>query len=257
MITFDTSPQGSPEWFAARRGVCTASRFRDARDRSDGLTDQQRTYVEAILAGKPEGAAQSLAGYKAKPTSSAVASAIAGTLQKTWGAKAMSYARDLARERLGGESPPTFIRPEYAAAGHEGEKAARVATEAAFGLLIEEAGLAITEDRKFGGSVDGLIGDDGIWECKTMVSSSVMFQAVVEGDIQEYVDQCQGNLWLLGRKWAKLTLYCPDMPRKLHPPILIERNEAYIEDLETDLMAFERLVCEQQAALAAKQAVML
>lgn len=32
--SFDTSPQGSPEWLAARRGRITGSRFRDATDRT-------------------------------------------------------------------------------------------------------------------------------------------------------------------------------------------------------------------------------
>jgi len=32
-IIWNTAPQGSDEWLAARCGVITASRFRDARDK--------------------------------------------------------------------------------------------------------------------------------------------------------------------------------------------------------------------------------
>jgi len=257
MITFNTAAQGSPEWLEARRGVCTGSRFKDARDRSDGLTDQQRTYVNAIKAGKPEAEARAEAGYKAAPTSSTVAQALAGTLEKKWGAKALGYAYDLSRDRCGGQAPDAFIRDVYRDGGHQGEKDARIAMESKFGLFISEAGFAVTEDRKFGLSVDGLIDDDGTWECKTMISSNTLFQAVVDGDIQEYVDQCQGGLWLTGRRYCILTLWVPDLARPLHPPIRVERDEAYIEALEDDLMAFERLVCTQVDRLQAKMAVML
>ena len=257
MITFHTAPQGSPEWLAARRGVCTGSRFKDARDRSDGLDDKQRTYVDAIRAGKTETEARAEAGYKSAPTSETVAKAIAGTLEKKWGAKAIGYARDLARERLGGQAPDAFIRDVYRDTGHASEKDARVAMEAKFGLLIDEAGFAVTEDRRFGLSVDGLIDPDGTWECKAMVSSNTLFDALVDGDIQEYRDQCQGGLWLTGRKYALLTLWAPDFERPMLPPIRVERDEAYIEALEEDLMAFERLVQDHMTRLSKALSVML
>lgn len=257
MITFHTAPQGSPEWLEARRGVCTGSRFKDARDRSDGLDAKQRTYVEAIRAGKTETEARDEAGYKAAPTSDTVKRAVAGTLEKQWGADAIAYARDLARERLGGRAPDAFIRKVYGDTGHASEADARVRMEAKFGLLIDEAGFAVTEDRKFGLSVDGLIDRDGTWECKAMVSSNTMFTALVDGDIQEYRDQCQGGLWLTGRKYALLTLWAPDLPSQMLPPIRIDRDEAYIEALEKDLMAFERLVCEHMARLSKVMSTML
>lgn len=257
MITFNTAPQGSPEWLAARRGVCTGSRFKDARDRSDGLDDKQRAYVDAILAGAPETEARSAAGYKAAPTSATVASALAGTLQKKWGAAAIGYARDLARDRCGGQAPDQFIRAVYRDTGHASEEDARIHMESQFGILIDEAGFAVTDDRKFGLSVDGLIGHDGTWECKAMVSSNTLFDCLVEGQVQGFIDQCQGGLWLTGRKYCLLTLWAPDLPKKMLPPIRVERNEDYIEALEEDLMAFERLVCQQVAALQEKMAVML
>ena len=40
------APQGTPEWHQARAGVITASMFSTAREWVDGLTDQQRIYVD-------------------------------------------------------------------------------------------------------------------------------------------------------------------------------------------------------------------
>lgn len=206
-IIFNTAPQGSVEWLEARRGVITASRFKDACDK--------------LKSGEPSKAA-------------------------------LSYAMDLARERAGGTPPPVYVNGAMRT-GTEQEPLARMAYEARTGYLVEEVGFAYTEDRKFGASVDGLINDDGTWECKVMVASATLFQAVVDGDISEYRLQCVGALWLLTRKWCDLTLWCPDMPRQLHI-VRIERNEAEIDKLVTDLMSFERLVNQLTAKLIVKLA---
>lgn len=46
-IIFNTAPQGSDEWLAARRGVITGSRFKDARDRKKNgdLTEKCMGYA--------------------------------------------------------------------------------------------------------------------------------------------------------------------------------------------------------------------
>jgi exodeoxyribonuclease (lambda-induced) len=108
--------------------------------------------------------------------------------------------------------------------------------------MVELAGFAYTNDRKFGVSVDGLIDADGVWECKTMVSSKTLFKAVVDGDISEYRDQCLGAMWLLHRKWVDLTLWAPDINGRSMTVIRIQRDEDAIEALKADLMAFESVV---------------
>lgn len=202
-MIFDSSPQGSPEWLAIRKGVITASRFKDARER--------------LKNGQPA-------------------------------AKCMAYAFDVARERCGGAAAPVF-QSSAMRFGTEQEPMARMHYEAQTGAMIEEVGFAYTEDRKFGLSVDGLIGDDGVWECKTMVSSDTLFTALVDGDISAYKDQCNGALWLLGRKWVDLSLWCADL-QLLHT-IRITRDEDAIEALETDLVAFEKTVSALESKLRA------
>jgi hypothetical protein len=204
-LIWSQHPQGSDEWKAERRGVITASRFKDARDK---LKD-----------GKP----------------SKVANA---------------YAFDLARERVGGHVPEVFQNAAMKF-GTEQEPLCRMAYEAAEGVFVDEAGFAYTPDRAFGVSVDGLIGTDGAWECKTMVSSSTLFTAVVDGDISAYMDQCVGALWLTSRKWIDLCLWAPDLEplgREL-TVFRILRDEAQIQALQDDLVSFWRRVNELEAKL--------
>ena len=103
----------------------------------------------------------------------------------------------------------------------------------------------------FGLSPDGLIDDDGVLEIKTMVSSNTLFTAVADGDISEYIDQCNGYLWLLGRQWVDLVLWAPDMGQIGLQMVIrrIERNEDEIEKLESDLMVFSLTVRENESKL--------
>lgn len=245
-IVFNDAAQGSDEWLLARRGACTGSRAKDARDRTDGLTTQQRAYVEALRDGATADRAMAAAGYKKKPTAEAIEKALDGTLTMTWSEKAQAYAMDLAREREGGTVPAVFVNAAMRT-GTEQEPIARQRYEADTGYLVQQVGFAHTVDRKFGCSVDSLIEDDGVWECKTMVSSVTLFRAMVYGDFSDYLDQCEFELWLLGRKWCDLSLWCPDL-QHLHT-VRIHRDEERIQALEDDLMAFERLVSQHQAAL--------
>ena len=204
-IVFDTSPQGSPEWLAIRRGCITGSKFRDARDK--------------LKNGTPSKAAR-------------------------------DYALDVARERAGGIVPPTYVNAAMKTGTAE-EPHARLAYEAETGNVVLEAGFAYTEDRLFGASVDGLVGTDGVIEIKTMVASSTLFKAVIDGDISDYTDQCYGAMWLLGRKWVDLVLWAPDLePIGRHLTIhRITRNDNIIQALEDDLMTFAAEVAMHTRAL--------
>lgn len=220
-MKFYDHPQGSDAWLEARRGVITASRFKDARD-----------YKAPTAAEKKEG--------------------------KTRGApssKLLGYAFDTARERVGGKAPQKFQNAAMRS-GTEQEPLARMAYESKTGELVEETGFYTTDDGLFGVSVDGLVGDDGVIEVKTMVSSDTLFTAVVDGDISEYRDQCNGAMWLLGRKWVDLILWAPDLEAiGRHLTVLrIERDDNAINELEADLLQFAALVSSHESQLLKKAA---
>lgn len=158
------------------------------------------------------------------------------------------YAYDIARERCGGMAPAKFQNAAMRI-GTEQEAPAVRLYEVRTGYLTEEVGFFTTEDGLFGLSPDRLIDDDGVLEVKTLVSSATLFTALAEGDVSEYMDQCLGYLWLLGRQWVDLVLWAPDLGHmKIHR---IDRrdHENAIEALESDLIAFAALVAKFEAQL--------
>ncbi len=170
--------------------------------------------------------------------------------------KQLGYARDVARERVGGMVPATYANAAMRT-GTEQEPIAKLNYEEETGLLVHSAGFITTDDARFGVSVDGLVGDDGVIEIKTMVSSNTLFKAIVEEDHSDYIDQCNGAMWLLGRKWTDLILWAPDLAnagRKGLHIIRIERDDDEIEKLEADLMKFAVLVDEFETKLRLKAA---
>lgn len=158
----------------------------------------------------------------------------------------LGYAMDIARERIGGSAPPKFQNAAMRT-GTEQEPFARAMYEARTGHMVDEAGFYLSDDAVFGLSPDGLIDDDGVLEIKTMVSSDTLFTAVADGDLSAYMDQCLGYLWLLGRQWVDLVLWAPDLDLMvIHR---INRDEDAIEKLESDLMAFARMVAQYETTL--------
>lgn len=158
----------------------------------------------------------------------------------------LGYAMDVARERCGGKAPDKF-QNQAMRFGTEQEPLARAAYESETGNVVQEVGFIMDDEGYFGLSPDGLIGTDGVLEIKTLVSSDTLFSAACAGDISEYIDQCNGYLWLLGRKWVDLVLWAPDL--QLMKIVRIEREEDAIEALEADLMAFSRLVRDYESKL--------
>ncbi len=197
----------------------------------------------------PQGSEEWLAARQGVITGSRFRAALGRKMDGTMTAEAMGYAYDLAREREGGKAPETYVNAAMRL-GTQEEPVARLTYESETGQFVEEVGFAHTEDKKFGCSVDGLIPPKGMLEIKTMVSSVVLFKAMVDGDISEYRHQCVGAMWLLSLDWCDLCLWAPDL-KALHV-VRIERNEDEIAKLETDLLAFDRMVEQLRVKLRAK-----
>jgi hypothetical protein len=160
----------------------------------------------------------------------------------------LAYAYDVARERCGGMAPAKFQNAAMRIGVEQEAHAVRL-YEVRTGYLTEEVGFFTTEDRMFGLSPDRLVDDDGVLEVKTLVSSDTLFTVLAAGDVSEYMDQCLGYLWLLGRQWVDLVLWAPDLGHmKIHR---IDRrdHENAIEALESDLIAFAALVAKFEAQL--------
>lgn len=246
MITIPCD-QGSPQWFEGRAGAITASMVSECRKTVNGLDERQARYVELVRAGEEAKEAAKLAGYKAPPSAQSIKQALAGEKVGDYTDKAKQYAFKLAIERLSGTllEEDTFETWQLRR-GRELEPDARLMHEAKKGILVDRTGLVLTDDSRFGASVDGLIGDDGICEYKCFISPSSLMPILLDGKIDDCIDQVQCGLWITGRKWAHFVLYCPVLECINRDLTIIEvnRDDDYIEAMEQDLVEFDKLVLD-------------
>lgn len=205
-----TAPQGSPEWHQARAGCITGSMFATAREKLKG-----------------------------------------GPNKGDYTTAAKDYAFRLAIERISGQPLDEGFETWAMKRGHELEPAARAEHEVAIGVLVQPVGFVTTDDGKFGASADGFIGTDGGAEYKCLVSPERLRSVILTGDLSEFTDQMQGGMWIARRKWWDFGLYCPALAPigRQFTHYRMMRDDNYIDALELDLIAFERLVSENEAAL--------
>jgi hypothetical protein len=209
--------QGSETWFQLRAGVCTASRFSEARSKLSRASKNGS-------AGDPSG-------------------------------DALTYAWAVAIERINGKSIDLQFATPAMRRGTDLEPHARLAYELQTGLLASESGIAISECGKFAYSTDGLCGDDGLIEIKCPAAPQkigAIWSNPEEADA-EYIDQIQGGMWVTGRQWCDLVVYCPWLEAVGKDLFIkrIKRDESYISALEADLIGFSKLVDRYEEILRA------
>lgn len=191
--------QGSEEWFIARAGVISASRFKDARSK--------------LKNGAPSAAA-------------------------------LDYAMEIAMENVTGLPLSEGFQTFAMRRGNEEEANGRFEYELATGSTVEQVGFITTDCGNFGASPDGLIDEDGGYECKSPISASQLRKLLIEFEISDYYDQVQGCMWIAERQWWDLHVWHPGLKTAGIPLKLwrIERDESYIDSLVKDLKEFESLV---------------
>ncbi len=248
--------QGSEEWHAARAGVTTASTFSDAVAIVGGLTEQQSKYVGAMLSGKTEAEAMAVAGYKAKPKSATVDRALDGLPVGEPSDASKKLAVTTAIERISKKAYGNTGGKYYATErGHEGEAYARMIYESRRGVIVDESGIILTDDRLFGYSTDGFVDDDGMIEVKVPLDTLKILRIIQTGDLSEYMHQMQGGMWITGRKWCDFLMGVPDLASLNNGNDLyvkrVLRDEAFIEQLESDLWEHAARVKKYEAILRA------
>ena len=170
----------------------------------------------------------------------------------TPGAKRKNYLLEVVAERLTGRPVEHYVNAAMER-GTEMEPFARAAYEAYTGALVEETGFihhpAIA---MVGGSVDGLVDDDGIIEIKAPTTQTHI-KTLLSQEC-EHLPQIQGYLWLTGRKWADFISFDDRVPAPLDLYIQrIERDDAYIAALEAEVKVFLGEVDALVAKLQARQ----
>ena len=161
--------------------------------------------------------------------------------------KQIAYACQVALERVSNQPADTTFENWQMREGHIQEPIARAAYERRTGNLVDEVGAFATDDDLFMYSPDGVIDDDGLLEVKTLFSPERIMTIVGNGDMSDFIDQCMFGLWLTGRQWIDLVVWVPSLNHMVIKRIT--RDEDAIEALETDLMAFARLVTQYETTL--------
>lgn len=193
--------QGSQEWFDARLGKVTASRFNDLLTKPRSKKDQE-----------------------------------AGNLSKT----ANSYLLELISELLTGEGK-SFSNEALEWGTENEPLAREEYELSTFNEVSEVGFIDHPTIANVGGSPDGLVGDGGMIEIKCPYNSNNHVKYLIgDAPISKaYYAQMQGNLWINGREWCDFVSFDPRIKGKNKIYIRrIERDEQFIPGLEMSILSF-------------------
>lgn len=187
-----------------------------------------------------QGTPEWLAARLGVATASRFADAVKAT--KTGRAQAsIDYALTLAYERaFGAPADPSPFKSSAMQRGTDLEPVARAWYESRTGELVSSVGFMVSDCGRFGYSPDGLVGEDGLIEIKCPAGKQFA-NVVINDDPTDYAHQCQGGMWVSGRKWCDLIVFT-DARGGAGYIQRVTRDEAFIAKLDADLAEFEKLV---------------
>ena len=150
-----------------------------------------------------------------------------------------NYAMELVIERITGQ-PSDHWTSSAIQWGTDQEQRSRMEYEAATGAMVEQVGFIKHPTLKFVGcSPDGLIDDDGGYESKSPFNSVNQIYTLLKGMPEEHMAQCQGGMWITGRKWWDFQSFDPRLPAPLNRHCQrVVRDDKYIEQLEQEIISF-------------------
>ena len=160
---------------------------------------------------------------------------------KAFGDPAKKYAQKLALERVTGKREEETYSNQFMERGNELEPLARE-------LYQQETMTEVTNGGFFSewdiwDSPDGLVGDDGCIEIKSVIPSTHWKRIEKGGFDSAYQWQIHGHLWLSGRKWCDFVSFCPEFPENKQLHIFrVERDEEIFKVMEKRITEFLALV---------------
>ena len=177
----------------------------------------------------------------------------AKTLKVADNGDSRAHVFELLFQRLTG-----FVEPQYVSdamlRGQEDEIYARAVYEEHF-APVQQVGF-ITNDQwgfTIGYSPDGLVGDDGLIECKSR-AGKYQVQTIANNEVPvEYMLQLQTGLLVTGRKWIDFISYSGGLPmfvKRVEPDLLMQGA------ILAAATAFEAKVAEQEREYRATLATM-
>ena len=159
-------------------------------------------------------------------TASTISLILTPTLKVANNAKTKTHIYSLIAERM-----TNYVAPQYESydmmRGHEDEIEARRLYSENYDP-VEVCGFVTNDDFGYtlGYSPDGLVGEDGLIECKSRLPK-YQAQTILEHSINneipdDYILQVQAGLLITGRKWCDFISYCGGMPMvttRVHPDL--------------------------------------
>jgi hypothetical protein len=149
---------------------------------------------------------------------------------KAFGEPAKRYALQIALEICNGYKSEVSFSNEHTERGHEQEPVARMLYEQEYFIDVTNGGFF--DHGTHGDSPDGLIGDDGVIEVKSVIAPT-HYATLRRGNFDpSYRWQLVGHLDCTGRDWVDFISYCSDFP--IDNQLLVHR--IYRAECEDEIM---------------------
>lgn len=239
---FHNVQQNTDEWDELRAGKATGS----AASKIMAVSSE----LKVLATGKDFGIANMatkkvlVKRYPNKlEADNALASMKKKDLTKAFGDLANKLAVDIAVARLTGKSPTIGYSNDHMERGHQQEPVARQLYEDKYFCNVLNGGFF--ENGKTGCSPDGLIGDNGVIEIKSVIPHVHHKRFKSKSYDMTYRWQLAFNLRETGRDWIDFVSYCADFPTK--QKLFIQRLtkedfKVEFEQIKERLELFEKLI---------------
>ena len=113
----------------------------------------------------------------------------------------LGYMRELATEVITGNAIQEGFKSQWMERGNEQEAESRDYYQMVSGNQVDEVGLIyLDETKRIGASVDGLVGDDGLFEVKNPKLSNHIGYLLDGVMPSTYKPQCQMQMFVTGRR---------------------------------------------------------
>jgi hypothetical protein len=149
---------------------------------------------------------------------------------KAFGEPAKDYALRIALERINGFKAEFGFSNDHMERGHEQEPVARMLYENEYFAEVLNGGFFDCGD--YGDSPDGLIGDDGVIEIKSVIAKT-HYATMMRGSFDPaYKWQLVGHLDCTNRDWVDFTSYCSDFPKEKQLIVYRSDRDDFKEELK-------------------------
>lgn len=173
---------------------------------------------------------------------------------KAFGEPAKKYAANIALEQITGKAISSDYSNDHMQRGHDQEPLARMKYEEQFFCTVDNGGFFDCGDT--GVSPDGLVGEDGLIEIKSVIPSVHYASIKRQSFDPAYRWQLIGNLKSTERDWIDFVSYCADYPEdkqlfvfRLHK----DHYKAEFEKMSIRTALFIKLVKETKESILTNQ----